>query len=137
MFKVCIAVFLAAHFSSFDKDTKNCVISCTIYVNEKDCFTMSWGRLRMLLSTRKQVTYALNAILTALYLTSDKKKMSLDVDGQIRPPISAKNQRSSHVVFRKIGILPFLGDFRQKLGFQVKYMDFRCPRALDIPQKAP
>ena len=76
MFKVCIAVFLAAHFSSFDKDTKNCVISCTISVNEKDCFTMSWGRLRMLLSTRKQVTYALNAILTALYLTSVKKEMS-------------------------------------------------------------
>ena len=74
MFKVCTAVFLAAHFSSFDKDTKNCVISCTIYVNEKDCFTMLWGRLRMLLSTKKQVTYALNAILTALYLTSDKKK---------------------------------------------------------------
>ena len=74
MFKVCIAVFLVAHFSSFDKDTKNCVIACTIYVNEKDCFTMSWGRLRMLLSTRKQVTYALNAILTALYLASDKRK---------------------------------------------------------------
>ena len=29
------------------------------------------------------------------------------------------------------------GDFTLKLGFQAKYMDFRCPRAFEMPIKAP
>ena len=45
--------------------------------------------------------------------------------------------RPSHVVLPKIGISRFFRDFTQKLGFQAKYMDFRCPRALEIPKKAP
>ena len=47
------------------------------------------------------------------------------------------NLRPSHVVFHKIGILRFFGDFMQKMGFQAKYMDFRRPGAPEIPIKAP
>ena len=47
------------------------------------------------------------------------------------------HQRPSHVVFPKIGISCIFWDFTQKLGFQAKYMDFRCPWAPEIPKKAP
>ena len=40
--------------------------------------------------------------------------------------------RPSHVVLPKIGISRFFRDFTQKLGFQAKYMDFRCPQVPEM-----
>ena len=46
-------------------------------------------------------------------------------------------QKPSHVVFPKIRISSFFGDFTQKLGFQANYMDFWGPRGFEILKKAP